>query len=71
MISCRSQVYKLVEDLHRTGILHGDLEPRNVARARGGGFLLIDFSESSRRHTCKENEVRYITTSVSPLLIGE
>lgn len=41
------------------------LEPRNIARARGGGFCLIDFSES-RKHTCKE--VQYMTTSVSWLL---
>ena len=32
-ISCRSQVYKLAQDLHRIGIAHGDLEPRNIARA--------------------------------------
>lgn len=56
MISCRSQVYKLVRDLHRIGITHGDLEPRNIARAREGGFYLIDFSES-RRHTCKGSKV--------------
>jgi hypothetical protein len=38
MISSRRKVYDLVA--------HGDLEPRNVARVRGGGFRLIDFSES-------------------------
>ena len=56
---CRSQVYKLVQDLHRIGIIHGDLEPRNIARARGGGgeFFLIDFSESKKRHKCKESKV--------------
>ena len=32
----RPEVYKLVQDLHRFGILHGDLEPRNIACARGG-----------------------------------
>ncbi|KAH9042052.1 hypothetical protein EDB85DRAFT_1856993 [Lactarius pseudohatsudake] len=41
-----TQVYKLVRDLHRVGIIHGDLEPRNIARVPGGGFRLIDFSES-------------------------
>jgi tRNA A-37 threonylcarbamoyl transferase component Bud32 len=64
---CRSQVYELVQSLHRIGIVHGDLEPRNIARARGGGFCLIDFSES-RRHICKESKVRYATTSLSWLL---
>ena len=55
-IHCRSQVYKLVRDLHRIGITHEDLEPRNIARAREGGFCLIDFSES-KRHTCKGSKV--------------
>jgi serine/threonine protein kinase len=54
--SYRLQSYKLVEDLHRIGIVHEDLEPRNIVRTRGGGFHLIDFSES-RRHICKESKV--------------
>ena len=58
MISCRSDVYKLVQDLHSIGIVHKDLEPRNIVRTHGGGFLLIDFSES-RKHVCKESKVRY------------
>ena len=32
-----------MQDLHRIGIVYGDLEPRNIARLRGG-FCLIDFS---------------------------
>ncbi|KAH9975465.1 hypothetical protein BGW80DRAFT_1436615 [Lactifluus volemus] len=52
----RSKVYKLVQDLHRIGIAHEDLEPRNIVRTHGGGFLLIDFSES-RKHVCKESKV--------------
>ena len=58
---CRSQVFELVQGLHRIGIVHGDLEPRNIARARGGGFCLIDFSES-REHKCNKSKVRYMTT---------
>jgi len=50
----RVEVYRLVQDLHSIGIVHGDLEPRNVVRVHGGGFRLIDFSES-RKHNCKEN----------------
>ncbi|KAH9004932.1 hypothetical protein EDB86DRAFT_3186805 [Lactarius hatsudake] len=49
----QTQVYGLIWDLHRVGIVHGDLEPRNIARVPGGGFRLIDFSESVR-HTCVE-----------------
>ncbi|KAH9042056.1 hypothetical protein EDB85DRAFT_1857198 [Lactarius pseudohatsudake] len=55
----QTQVYGLVWDLHRVGIIHGDLEPRNIARIPGGGFRLIDFSESVR-HTCVEISVRYV-----------
>lgn len=56
-------MYKLVLGLHSIGIVHGDLEPRNVARIHGGGFRLIDFSES-RRHICKESKVQYVTISL-------
>lgn len=63
MISFRAQVYKLVLDLHSIGIVHGDLEPRNVARVHGGEFRLIDFSES-RKHLCKESKVQYVITSL-------
>ncbi|KAH9175245.1 hypothetical protein EDB89DRAFT_1903808 [Lactarius sanguifluus] len=38
------QVYGLVWDLHRLGIIHGDLEPRNIARVPG----------ASVRHSCVE-----------------
>ena len=63
----RSQAYELVQGLHRIGIVHGDLEPRNIGRARGGGFCLIDFS-GSRRHICKEIKVSYTTTPLSWLI---
>ena len=56
-------MYKSVYDLHTIGIMHGDLEPRNVARVRGGGFRLIDFSES-REHHCIESKVQYLITSL-------
>ncbi|KAM6493293.1 hypothetical protein JOM56_011427 [Amanita muscaria] len=61
----RSQVYKLVQDLHRIGIMHGDVEPWNIGRVRGGGFCLIDFSES-RRHNCKESKVSEAATQAAP-----
>ncbi|KIM44998.1 hypothetical protein M413DRAFT_17851 [Hebeloma cylindrosporum] len=50
----RSQVYRLVQALHRIGIVHGDLEPRNIVRIRGGDFCLIDFSE--KRHICWKDD---------------
>ncbi|KAH9051443.1 hypothetical protein EDB87DRAFT_1547880, partial [Lactarius vividus] len=47
----QTQIYRLVWDLHRVEIVHGDLEPQNIAHIPGGGFHLIDFSESVR-HSC-------------------
>jgi serine/threonine protein kinase len=58
---CRTQIYGMVRDLHRVGIAHRDLEPQNVARVPGGGFRLIDFSESEK-HTCKEFLVQCMAT---------
>ena len=63
--SSRSQVYKLVQDLHTIGIMHEDLEPQNIARVQGGGFRLIDFSQS-RRHICKERKVLFPCLSCQP-----
>jgi hypothetical protein len=57
----RAHIYGMAQDLHRVGIVHGDLEPRNVARVPGGGFRLFDFSESEK-HTCKEFLVRCVAT---------
>ena len=57
IFSCRTQLYGLVWDLHKVGIVHGDLEPQNVARVSGGGLRLLDFSHSAR-HTCEEILVR-------------
>ena len=62
MMSSRSQIYKLVQDLHNIGITHKDLEPWNIARVQGGRFHLIDFSQS-RKHICKERQVQYTTTN--------
>ncbi|KIM82646.1 hypothetical protein PILCRDRAFT_97458 [Piloderma croceum F 1598] len=58
-----AQVYKLVLALHSIGIMHGDLKPQNVACVHGGGFHLIDFSES-RNHLCKESKVQHVITSL-------
>lgn len=59
MISCRAEIYKLFKDLHSVGIMHGDLEPRNIVRVKGGGFLLVDFSGSCH-HNCGGNTVHFV-----------
>ncbi|KAJ7633813.1 hypothetical protein DFH06DRAFT_1221718 [Mycena polygramma] len=38
--------------LHQAGVLHNDLEPRNVARSKKFGPLIIDFDEASLNHVC-------------------
>ena len=52
----------LVYNLHRLGMAHGDLEPRNIVRTDDGKLLLIDFTES-RMHLsekCAAQHVRYL-----------
>ena len=53
----RDQIFKLVQNLHSIGIVHQDLEPRNIIRTRQGGFRLIDFTES-RKHICEDCPVQ-------------
>ena len=47
----RLEIFNLVYDLHSLGIVHGDLEPRNVVRTDEGKLLLIDFTHSSRHRS--------------------
>ena len=54
----------MVKDLHHIGLLHGDLEPRNVARMPGGGFCLIGFSESRERGYKESQRVRFIDPNI-------
>ncbi|KAH9986750.1 hypothetical protein BJV74DRAFT_878456 [Russula compacta] len=63
----RSDIYKLVQTLHSIGIVHQDLDPRNIGRSHGGGFFLIDFSES-RKHVCKESKKCYELQTLRKLL---
>jgi serine/threonine protein kinase len=57
-----NQVFVLVKQLHLAGILHGDLEPRNVVRMAGGDFLLIDFTNSVT-HICPDNDQLNVRSS--------
>ncbi|KAK0449547.1 uncharacterized protein EV420DRAFT_1564571 [Desarmillaria tabescens] len=47
-----------VKKLHSLGVMHWDLEPRNVARAGEGTFKFFDFGRSEmhrcRRDGCEE-----------------
>ncbi|KAH8111575.1 hypothetical protein DFH11DRAFT_1791681 [Phellopilus nigrolimitatus] len=51
----KEKVLLVAQELHGLGIVHGDLEPRNVVRTIAGGFSILDFTES-RKHNCKEKK---------------
>ena len=44
-------MFDLVNELHKIGIKHLDLEPRNIVRDPFGSFSIIDFSQA-RLHVC-------------------
>jgi serine/threonine protein kinase len=59
----RVAVLKLVYKLHDHGIIHGDVNPRNVVRrADGNELVIVDFGESML-HYCARNTRSY---TVSP-----
>ncbi|KAK0478000.1 kinase-like domain-containing protein [Armillaria luteobubalina] len=43
-----------VKKLHSLGVMHGDLEPRNVARTKEGTFKFFDFGRSEM-HRCQKS----------------
>lgn len=40
------KIARCVDQLHRAGVVHGDIKPRNVVRANNNKFKLIDFDMS-------------------------
>ncbi|KAJ7634949.1 hypothetical protein FB45DRAFT_1025854 [Roridomyces roridus] len=48
----KNQLYNILAQLHRAGITHGDVAPRNVLRRPDGSFCFIDFERSQRGHRC-------------------
>lgn len=51
-----------IDALHKVGIVHGDIKPRNIVRQTGGGnqYKLIDF-DMSFRGSIKDNELKQET----------
>ncbi|KAK0465880.1 kinase-like domain-containing protein [Desarmillaria tabescens] len=45
------QIFNMISALHRIGIEHCDLEPRNIVRTADGSYKIIDLSSSSF-HDC-------------------
>ncbi|GAA5833963.1 hypothetical protein JCM11251_003575 [Rhodosporidiobolus azoricus] len=48
-------VYRLLLELHKEGLAHGDFAERNVALARDGRYRLVDF-EHAQEHVCEGEE---------------
>ncbi|EJD05076.1 kinase-like protein [Fomitiporia mediterranea MF3/22] len=49
----RRGLYEAILTLHKLGVYHGDLEPRNIVRDSNGSFKIIDFT-SSTLHNCSQ-----------------
>ncbi|KAJ7712221.1 hypothetical protein B0H16DRAFT_1744432 [Mycena metata] len=45
-------VFTSLVRLHQSGVLHNDVEPRNVTRSETSGPFVIDFDEASFHHVC-------------------
>ncbi|KAF8580547.1 hypothetical protein K439DRAFT_1662752 [Ramaria rubella] len=48
----RQHLFSMVQTLHRAGIMHGDISPRNILRSPSGELRLIDLSEACRHDWC-------------------
>ncbi|KAF7294889.1 hypothetical protein MIND_01026800 [Mycena indigotica] len=48
----RQTLFRRVTQLHQAGVVHNDLEPRNVVLCARYGPRIIDFDNSSMNHTC-------------------
>ncbi|KAK7029113.1 hypothetical protein R3P38DRAFT_2524878, partial [Favolaschia claudopus] len=52
----RNSVFKIALNIHRAGVHHGDLAPRNVVRDHNeGSIAIIDFGHASLKHTCHDH----------------
>ncbi|KAL5498957.1 hypothetical protein ACEPAH_1475 [Sanghuangporus vaninii] len=47
----RLRIFELLSALHKIGIIHKDIEPRNIVRSSDGSLKLIDFSQAGF-HNC-------------------
>ncbi|KAJ7125899.1 hypothetical protein C8R44DRAFT_874315 [Mycena epipterygia] len=49
-----SKLLSHVIRLHRAGVQHNDLEPRNVTISHHSGPLIIDFDNATQQHVCPD-----------------
>jgi DNA-binding helix-hairpin-helix protein with protein kinase domain len=50
--SCRSELYTILQAIHLRGVVHGDVEPRNVVIEDDRRVTLVDFDSADRHHAC-------------------
>ncbi|KAJ7668138.1 hypothetical protein B0H17DRAFT_224909 [Mycena rosella] len=51
----RLAIYAAVCAVHDAGVLHGDVEPRNIVRGARGAMSVIDFGHARMGHVCPGN----------------
>ncbi|KAK7031571.1 hypothetical protein R3P38DRAFT_2619857 [Favolaschia claudopus] len=52
----RQDLLTMAETMHRAGIVHNDLKPRNVAQDSSGEVKIIDFDMATKGHRCPGKE---------------
>lgn len=52
LIKSRRILFARLVRLHQSGVVHNDIEPRNVTQSETMGPLIIDFDEASFDHVC-------------------
>ncbi|KAJ7656238.1 hypothetical protein DFH06DRAFT_1132210 [Mycena polygramma] len=50
----KKTIFEAVQSIHRAGILHGDLAPRNVVVDGAGRVLILDFGFAEKHHCVPE-----------------
>ncbi|KAJ6515571.1 hypothetical protein C8R45DRAFT_956947 [Mycena sanguinolenta] len=55
-ISRRQKLFTKVLEMHSAGVVHGDLEPRNVVEDSEGELKVIDFHVAGMNHRCRGEE---------------
>ncbi|KAK6978126.1 hypothetical protein R3P38DRAFT_2747069, partial [Favolaschia claudopus] len=52
----RQELLTMAETMHRAGIVHNDLKPRNVVQDSSGEVKIIDFDMATKGHRCPGKE---------------
>ncbi|KAJ7089833.1 hypothetical protein B0H15DRAFT_273538 [Mycena belliarum] len=52
----REALFEKAEQMHTVGIVHNDLEPRNIVESAEGELRIIDFDSADMGHSCSGKE---------------